>query len=432
MIIKNGTILHFEDLSVEEADILIKGNRIEKIAKGIEDNSGEEVVDAEGFYITSGFANAHAHVPMVLFRGAAEDVKSTDWFNKYIWVYEQNLTPHDIYIGALLGASEMLLNGVTTVFDHYFEMQEVYRAFTEVGMRGDLAWAVFGRGENADENFKRAMEFSEKYSGQSDLITVSLGPHSPYICPEDFLRKIADISKQSGLKIHIHVSEEEWEVEKSIKETGKTPIAYLRSIGILKEGTILAHAYYATDEDLRLIKDVGARIAHAAKTYMRFGFMKDLLPRALKAGVDVALATDGPASNANLSIFEVARDAALLAKLSVQDAEAGRIEQVVPLLSRGAAFTGKKVGRIREGYLADLVLIKKDSVSLTPETNIFANILYSLSARDIDSVIVNGRFAVKKGELVNINLNDLLKEARKSAKHLIVRNTDKPMQTFGK
>jgi len=432
MIIKNGTILHFEDLSVEEADILIKGNRIEKIAKGIEDNSGEEVVDAEGFYITSGFANAHAHVPMVLFRGAAEDVKSTDWFNKYIWVYEQNLTPHDIYIGALLGASEMLLNGVTTVFDHYFEMQEVYRAFTEVGMRGDLAWAVFGRGENSDENFKRAMEFSEKYSGQSDLITVSLGPHSPYICPEDFLRKIADISKQSGLKIHIHVSEEEWEVEKSIKETGKTPIAYLRSIGILKEGTILAHAYYATDEDLLAIKESGGRVAHAAKTYMRFGFMKDLLPRALKAGVDVALATDGPASNANLSIFEVARDAALLAKLSVQDAEAGRIEQVVPLLSRGAAFTGKKVGRIREGYLADLVLIKKDSVSLTPETNIFANILYSLSARDIDSVIVNGKFAVKKGELVNINLNDLLKEARKSAKHLIVRNTERPMQTFGK
>ena len=432
MIIKDGTILHFKDLSVEKADILIKGSKIERIAKNIESAPGEDVIDAKDFYIASGFANAHAHVPMVLFRGSAEDVKSTDWFNKYIWVYEQNLTPHDIYIGALLGAAEMLLNGVTTVFDHYFEMQEIFKAFTEAGIRGDLAWAVFGRGENSDENFKRAMEFTENYIEKSDLITISLGPHSPYICPESFLEKVADISKQSGLKVHIHVSEEEWEVEKSLKETGKTPIAYLNSLGILKEGTILAHAYYATDEELRIIKDTGARIAHAAKTYMRFGFMKDLLPRALKAGVDIALATDSPASNANLSIFEVARDAALLAKLSVKDAEAGRIEQIVPLLSRGAAFTGKHVGQVKESYLADLVLIKKDSVSLVPETNIFANILYSLSARDIDTVLVNGNIVVKHGALVNIDLGEVLKEARKSAKHLIVRKTDKPMQTFGK
>ncbi|MCD6426708.1 MAG: amidohydrolase family protein, partial [Caldisericaceae bacterium] len=127
MIIKNGTILHFEDLSVEKADVLIEGNRIKKISESIE-REGEETINAADFYVTSGFANSHAHVPMVLFRGSAEDVKTTDWFNKYIWIYEKNLTPYDIYIGALLGAAEMLLNGVTTVFDHYFEMQEVFKA----------------------------------------------------------------------------------------------------------------------------------------------------------------------------------------------------------------------------------------------------------------------------------------------------------------
>jgi 5-methylthioadenosine/S-adenosylhomocysteine deaminase len=430
MLIKNGTILHFEDLSVENTDILVKDGKIETIAPHI-DAPSEEVLDAKGFYVTSGFANAHAHVPMVLFRGAAEDVKSADWFNKYIWVYEQNLIPHDIYIGALLGGAELLLNGVTTVFDHYFEMQEVFKAFTELGIRSDLAWAVFGKGEGSEENFKRALEFTDKYAGKSELVTISLGPHSPYICPEAFLKKVADISRRSGLKMHIHVSEEEWEIEKSLKETGKTPIAYLKSLGVLKEGTILAHAYYATDEDLKIIKESGGRVAHAAKTYMRFGFMKDFLPRALKHGVDVALATDGPASNANLSIFEVARDAALLAKLSTQDAEEGRIEQIMPLLSRGAEFTGKKVGRLRAGYAADILLINKNSPSLTPQANIFANILYSLSARDINTVIVNGKVVVRNGKLVNVDISDILKEAERSAKHLIKRNAEKPMQTFG-
>ncbi len=430
MLIKNGTILHFENLSVEKADILVKGNKIRKISKNIEAN-GEEIFDASGFYVTSGFANSHAHTPMVLFRGSAEDVNTTDWFNKYIWVYEKNLTPHDIYIGALLGAAEMLLNGVTTVFDHYFEMQEVFKAFTEAGIRGDLAWAVFGRGELWEENFKKALDFSEKFAGASKLITISLGPHSPYICPESFLKRVAKISKDTGFKMHIHVSEEKWEIEKSLKETGKTPIKYLQGIGVLKEGTILAHAYYATGGDLKVIKREGAKVAHAAKTYMRFGDLKDFLPRALKAGVDVALATDGPASNANLSIFEVARDAALLAKLSAHNAEEGKISEIIPLVSRGAAFTGKRVGKISEGYLADLVFIKKDSVSLAPETNIFANILYSLSSRDIDTVMVNGKIVVQNGKLLTIDLDEVIKEAQKSAKHLIVRKSDTPMQTFG-
>ncbi len=431
MLIKNGTILHFENLTIEKADILINGNKIEKIAKEIV-AQGEKIIDASNFYITSGFANAHAHVPMVLFRGAAEDVKTTDWFNKYIWIYEKNLTPHDIYIGALLGAAEMLLNGVTTVFDHYFEMQEVFKAFTEAGIRGDLAWAVFGRGENWEKNFDKALKFSEQYSGVNDLITVSLGPHSPYICPESFLKRIADISKRTGLKMHIHVSEEKWEVEKSLKETGKTPIEYLKSVRILKENTILAHAYYSTDEDLEMIKESGAKVAHAAKTYMRFGDLQNFLPRALKFGTDVALATDGPASNANLSILEVARDAALLAKLSERNAEIGRIEQIVPLISRGASFTGKKAGKIAEGFFADLVLINKNSVSLTPDTNVFANILYSISSRDINTVIVNGKIVVKDGKLLTINIDDVIREAKKSAKHLIVKKDNRPMQTFGK
>ena len=300
-------------------------------------------------------------------------------------------------------------------------------------MKADLAWAVFGRGDDQEENFKEAMNFTEKFSGVDKRISISLGPHSPYICPENFLKKVGDISHKTGLKIHIHVSEEKWQVDKSLKEKGKTPVQYLAGIGLIKENSILAHAYWATDRDLEIIKNAGAGVAHAPKTYMRFGFLKDFLPRALKSGIKIALASDGVVSNSSMSIFEAARDAALLAKLSVGDAEKGRIEEIIPLLSSGGKIMGnEKIGEIKEGYIADLVLIKKDSPNMNPAINIFANILYSLSQSDIDTVIVDGKVVVREGKLLTIDVKEVVKEANRIKERLLQRTDEKPMQEFGR
>ena len=431
MIIKNTTILNFKDLSVkEDVDVLIEGNRIKRIGKNL--NSDREVIDGSKFYLTPGITNCHAHVAMTLLRGSAEDTTTFDWFNKHIWVYEKNLTPEGVYIGTLLGVAEMLLSGVTLVCDHYFYMDKAYRAYKESGIRADLAWAVFGTGEGWEEKFKEAMNFTEKYSGIDERLTISLGPHSPYICPEKFLKKIAEISESTGLKSHIHVSEEQWEIDKSLKEKGRTPIEYLKDVGILKKGTILAHAYFATDSDLDLIKNVGAYISHAPKTYMRFGVVKDLLPRAIERGITISFASDGPASNSNMNIFEVARDAALLAKVSTANPELGRVEELIPLLSTGGEFIGRKdLGEVKEGFIADLLLIKKNSPNMNPDTNIFANILYSLSDRDIDTVIVDGKIVVKNGKLLTIDIEEVVREANRIRDKMVVRKDEKPMQTFG-
>ena len=431
MIIKNTTILNFKDLSVkEDVDVLIEGNRIKRIGKNL--NSDREVIDGSKFYLTPGITNCHAHVAMTLLRGSAEDTTTFDWFNKHIWVYEKNLTPEGVYIGTLLGVAEMLLSGVTLVCDHYFYMDKAYRAYKESGIRADLAWAVFGTGEGWEEKFKEAMNFTEKYSGIDERLTISLGPHSPYICPEKFLKKIAEISESTGLKPHIHVSEEQWEIDKSLKEKGRTPIEYLKDVGILKKGTILAHAYFATDSDLDLIKNVEAYISHAPKTYMRFGVVKDLLPRAIERGITISFASDGPASNSNMNIFEVARDAALLAKVSTANPELGRVEELIPLLSTGGEFIGRKdLGEVKEGFIADLLLIKKNSPNMNPDTNIFANILYSLSDRDIDTVIVDGKIVVKDGKLLTIDIEEVVREANRIRDKMVVRKDEKPMQTFG-
>jgi 5-methylthioadenosine/S-adenosylhomocysteine deaminase len=155
MLIQNTTVLSFHDLSMRpNTDLLIEGQRIEQIGEGLP--ASGEVIDGSGCYLIPGLVNAHSHTAMTLLRGVAEDVSVEEWFNKYIWMYEKNLTAHDVYVGTLLGAAEMLLSGVTLVADHYFHMDQAARAYTEAGMRADLTWAVFGVGEGWQARYEQA------------------------------------------------------------------------------------------------------------------------------------------------------------------------------------------------------------------------------------------------------------------------------------
>ena len=437
MIIKNISILSFKDLSVRNnMDLLISAGRIEKItdnsdsSKPLSFKSNEVIIDGTGKYIIPGLVNAHAHTAMTLLRGVAEDVTESDWFNKHVWIYEQSLIPDDVYTGTLIGAAEMLLSGVTAVADHYFAMDRAFDAYVKSGMRANLAWAVFGSGPDSEKQFETAMDFTREYTGKNTRISVSLGPHSPYICPEDFLTRVAFEADKLELPMHIHVSETEEQVVQSLKNTGLTPVQVLDKTGVLREGTILAHAYWATDEDLKLIKKRGAGIAHCAKTYMKFGDINDLLPRALKAGVKLALGSDGLASNNTVNIFETARDAALLAKCSTRNPEAGIISDILPLLNGGDVIGHKDYGGIKEGSLADLVIIDPSTPNMIPGNNIFADILYSLNNRNVDTVIVDGKMVVENGKLLTIDIADLRKESLEISKRLLATISDKPMQSY--
>jgi len=436
MIIKNITILSFKDLSEQKnMDLLIRNGKIEKISVNSDNNrpdliKPEEIIDGTGKYIIPGLINAHAHTAMTLLRGVAEDVTIDDWFNKHVWIYEQSLTPDDVYIGTLLGAAEMLLSGVTAVADHYFAMDRAFDAYVKSGMRANLGWAVFGAGPGREKQFKSAMDFTRDYTGKNSRILISLGPHSPYICPREFLEKVSGESEKLNLPMHIHVSETEDQVLQSLKDTGLTPVQILDKTGVLRKGTILAHAFWATDDDLKLIKKRGAGIAHCAKSYMKFGDINDLLPRALKAGVNIAFGSDGLASNNTADIFEVARDAALLAKCAVHNPEIAKISEVLPILNNGSVLGLEDYGEIKEGALADLVIIDPSTPNMMPGSNIFADILYSINSRNIHTVIVDGEMVVENGRLLTIDLTDLREEAFHISKRLLATASGKPMQSY--
>jgi 5-methylthioadenosine/S-adenosylhomocysteine deaminase len=432
MILRNAVLLDLRALVRREGvDLRLADGKVAEIGSSLPADAGEEVIDADGMYLLPGFVNTHAHTAMTLLRGTAEDVSEESWFNEHIWIYERNLKPEDVYWGTLLGAAEMLMAGVTWVADHYFAMEQACRAYRQAGMRADLAWAVFGTGKGWEAQYEKALAFSAEYRDRDSTISVSLGPHSPYICPQNFLRRVAETAAAMGLKMHVHVAEVERQVQRSLKDTGMTPVEVLESTGVLRPGTILAHACYATDRDLERIRAANAGIAHCAKTYLKFGDLPDLLPRALAAGVPVGLGSDGPASNNTLSILETARDAALLAKSARRDARVAAVDEVLPLLHAGGRVLGVPgYGRIEEGSPADLVLLDPRLPNMRPEGDIFANLLYSANERSVHTVIVNGRVVVRAGRLLTVDLEELYARAEEIVRRLTRRRTDRPMQRY--
>ncbi|MBI9106230.1 MAG: amidohydrolase [Spirochaetales bacterium] len=438
--IRNVTIPDFFNLSLaEEMTVILKDGFIDRVEKaavspGSSDPLGSGEIDGKGMVLIPGMVNLHAHTAMTLLRGTAEDCNAVDWFNKYIWIYEQGLTPDDVYVGTLLGGAEMLLNGVTAVADHYFAMDKAWKAYDELGMRADLAWAVFGMGDDAGSKLDEALAFSREYRGRSAFINVSLGPHSPYLCPDDFLEKMVRVAADENFKLHLHVAEDYRQMEISARDRGRTPVEVLRDTGVLRSGgpgTILAHAYYATDSDMKIMAESSSFAAHCPKTYLRFGDSHDFLPRALDAGVSIALGSDGAASNSTMNIAEAARLAALMAKGTSGRAEAASVGQMLPLMFSGGQALGlPNYGAVVAGAPADLVLLDMNTPEMIPGNNIFADILYGLDGRNVHTVIVGGKPVVREGKLLTVDFKSLRDEARGIARRLLSTVADKPMQTY--
>ena len=192
-----------------------------------------------GQLLIPGLINTHAHVPMVLFRGLAEDVSVESWFNEYIWPLENNLTEEDVYWGTMLALVEMIEGGVTTVADHYFHMDRVAQAVEQVGTRALLGSAVFG--SLGMEGLAASAEFAQRWNNQADgRITTIIAPHAPYTCDDDFLRASADTAAQLNMGIHIHAAERTSQTESSVQQRGITPIQVLAETGILDRPTIIA------------------------------------------------------------------------------------------------------------------------------------------------------------------------------------------------
>lgn len=404
----------------------ITDNKISYIgAERPEDFADAYVIDGQGKLAAPGMVNAHTHIAMSLLRSYADDMALMDWLQNKVWPAEAGLKEGDCYKGTQLGIIEMLKSGTTSFADMYFFMEETAKAVEESGIRACLARGLTGdKYDKEDERLAENKALYKDWHGAADgRITVMLGPHAPYTCSKEYLKLLVEAAEELGCGLHMHLSETQQEVKDCLKNYGKTPISYADSLGVLDRGALIAHAVWATDEEIELMAKKKARVAHNPQSNLKLASGIAPVGKMLEQGVIVGLGTDGATSNNNLDMLEEARLAAMLHKGVTND------PLIVPAATawdmatyQGALCLGyENIGKLETDYIADLVLYDMNKAHWYPRHDRMSLLVYAANAADTDTVIVNGKVLMEKGELKTLDEEKIYAEADKIAARLTGR-----------
>ncbi len=416
-----GTILRGANIAVEGGIIRAVGAVPEAFAEGA------EVIDGYNHVALPAFYNAHCHSPMTFERGWAEDLPLDRWFNERIWVAESALTPDDVYWGAALAACEMLRSGCVAFNDHYFYMDRVAEVVEQSGMKAALTWCQFGLGADKEVGADLAgtLAFVDRWQGAAGgRIKTILGPHSPYVCPPEFLREVSALAREHGVPLHIHLAESPEQMKNSLKQHGLTPTAHLEACGVFDVPCIAAHALYLTDADIEILARRGVTVAHCPITYMKLAMGVNDLAKVISAGVNVAIGTDGPGSNSDMDMKEAVRFTPLLQKYHTRNAET--LPGDAPLrmaTANGARAMGfGSAGALEAGRAADITLFDFDKPHLYPRHDLVANLVHSAKGGDVSHVIADGKLLYRNGEVLGLDEEKIKAEAERHARRMVNQN----------
>ncbi len=384
----------------KERNIYIAGNLIEAISEagGIKEKveEAEFVIDGKGKAAIPGLFNAHTHAAMTLLRGYGDDMPLHEWLSTKIWPVEARMTEEDVYWGTKLACLEMIKSGTIFFNDMYWHWEGSARAVAESGIRAALS-AVFIDGfdeAKPKEQIRRNEALYEASKKLPDRIIFALGPHAIYTVSEESLYWVKEFSERNDLLVHIHLSETGEEVEECIKRYGMRPVEFLEGIGFLSSRTIACHCVHLSGKEMELLKKNDVKIVHNPVSNMKLAAGRMLYEGLKKAGLysNIALGTDGCASNNNLDMFEEMKIASLVHKAFSGDPTSMPAEEAFELATRNAAKMFRlDSGVIEAGRLADVVLLDLKKVELVPNHNLTSNIVYSANGSCVDTVICDGR-----------------------------------------
>ena len=421
LLIKNATVV-LPDGQTKTANIAVEGSKILAIGEAPADFIAEQTIDAKDMLAIPGFVNAHTHASMTLLRSYADDMELMTWLNDHIWPVEAKMISNDIYWGAALAAVEMIQSGTTTFADMYGPfMERVADVVTESGMRGVLSRGIIGVAPDGEKKLEENVTLYEDYNGAANgRIKVMFGPHAPYTCPPEFLKKVAAAAQRLGAEVHIHMNETKAEIEQITKQYGKRPFEYVEDTGLFESPTLAAHCVHLSDDEIAIIKKHNIRVAHNPGSNMKLASGIAPVPRLLKEGVTVALGTDGTSSNNNLDMLQEVQLAALLHKVNEYDPLA---VPAFEALKMGTEYGAKAVGldgigRIAPGAKADIVLVSMKGAAWVPRFNEVSLLVYSGSAADVDTVICDGKVLMQHRELLTLDEEKIKYEAQKCAERL--------------
>lgn len=370
--------------------------------------------------VLPGFVNAHTHSPMVLFKGLADDLPLMEWLNDHIWPAERKwLNNEFIEDGTELAVAEMIRNGTTCFNEHFFFPEVMADVTRRNKMRASIGPTIinFPSGWSVDENdgFAKFKTFYEN-KVDDDLINITLAPHAPYSVTDNMLTQINAFAQEHDLPIHMHVHETGTEVQESLEKFGKRPLKRLADLGLLSNRFQCVHMTQINDEDMALIEASQAHIIHCPESNLKLASGYSPIDLFLKKGINVALGTDGAASNNNLDMIGEMRTAALIGKTTANSASAVKATDVLRMATlNGAKALGleDKIGSIVKGKSADLIAIDLSHFNTRPVYNPISQIVYSANNTQITDVWVEGVQLLKESEFLFIDENELENKASK-------------------
>jgi len=425
ILINNITLLGDK---IKKGSVLVENDKIIDINEKTGQKDADIIINGEKKVLMPGIVNTHTHLSMSLLRGLADDLPLDTWLNDHIWPVEANLTGEYCYAGALLACIEMIKSGTTTFNDMYFFMDDVAKAVDEAGLRGMICHGMLDLGdeEKRKAEFKETKRIIEKCHDTADgRIKVAFGPHAPYTCSEELLKGVKEKAGKLGLKIHIHVSETEFEVQQVTEAHGARPFEYLNEIGFLGEDVIAAHAVWLSDKEIEIIKENQVSLSHNPTSNMKLASGISPVSKLIDAGVNMSLGTDGAASNNNLDMIEEMKIAALLQKVNNMDSTVLPSKKVFEMATIGGARAlglQDEIGTIEVGKKADLVLLDMNTPHLTPFRHPMSHLVYAANGSDIDTVICNGEILMQDKELKVLNEAEVIKLAGDAAEELLSKS----------
>jgi 5-methylthioadenosine/S-adenosylhomocysteine deaminase len=386
-------------LDGETVGVRCEQGRIVAIGPEVVHRLGDDTIDAAGGALVAPLVNGHTHAAMTLFRGSGGDLPLMPWLQERIWPIEAKLEEEDVYWGARLACAEMASSGTTRFWDMYWHPEATARAVVDAGLRATIGAPLFDRDGSTESMREAALRSLERLGELGPAIEPALAPHSIYTVSEDSLRWIAELGTERGVPIQIHLAETAGEVDDCLAAHGLRPAAYLDSLGMLNERTVLAHGVWLDRYELELIAARGCTVVTNPVANMKLAVGRAFpYPEAAALGVSIGLGSDGAGSNDSLDLLADLKALALIQKhaaadpaaITAADAWAVATGARAPLLGAGETLS--------VGAAADFLLLRADAPELCVG-DLHSNLVYAAAGAVVDTTVVAGRPLLRGGEI---------------------------------
>jgi 5-methylthioadenosine/S-adenosylhomocysteine deaminase len=401
--------------------VTIEGTEIRAVGPPPAQPSGE-IVDLRGCVLLPGLINTHTHTPMWVFRGLTEDVPRGEWLTGRLLPLERRLGPDALRRGALAGCLELLQNGVTTIADRYGHMDAVATAVEASGLRAVVGHSLFDR--SAASDLARSEALIERFGTDParSRVWAGLAPHATDSCGPELLRRVRELADRTRARVFIHLAQSEEEVATVIGRGAKGCASYLDALGLLAPDVVVAHATYLTDAEADLVGTRRTAVAHCPSSNAKLEGRVAPIVRMRRAGAVIGLGTDAACCNNGMDLFDEMKVAGLLNKVAADDPAAWPALDILRAATSEAARAlgiDHLVGTLEPGKRADVIAVRTRGAHRQPWHDPVANLVYATRGSDVAAVLVDGRFIVRDGCPVGLDVERILADAVLAARELV-------------